>query len=374
MTAVTADQVAAQMTRHTALRLQARPSVLELARQLLALREAVPAGHCLLVGGSLARGEAAFIPAGGDQWELASDVDLVLLHTTSLPELSAEQLDAHARPHIPTATTMTLSVEEYGRLGTCLGREFKRGITLAGQPPACDPVELDTRDGYELLLYAVQSWCWDGLSSAWQNGHTTSLDTKINRVCLKALRACVILGGGDRCSDLDAAPAPLRARLQAELTARTNPGMHLHPARFWPLIADVLACFDQQIGPQPDAVTATAYAHRPGAAAVAEQQRLAHALARLVWVELAAMPIDVRTTIDADTTVHVQRSAWREVVERGLARPAYSVEEHFRPRVGGIRADMIRLKTTSDITPAAIPDAAGAPWPWPPAAVPRPRQ
>jgi predicted nucleotidyltransferase len=70
---------------------------------LLALADVVPRSTTLIVGGSLARGEATFVPTTHG-YELASDLDLLIVYESTLPPMSVKHFLALARRSLPTTT------------------------------------------------------------------------------------------------------------------------------------------------------------------------------------------------------------------------------------------------------------------------------
>lgn len=321
------------------------PSIAKLANDLLGLRTEVPTDTNLILGGSLARGEPSFV-RGEEDYELASDIDLLLVHDSVLPPLTADEFVARTSPVLPTISLMTVSRSEYERLRTTIGYEFKDiGVSL-NQPalPPHEPVTLGLRDAYEFFLFSIEMYFWERTADRWAAGdNSMEFHLPLNRICVKLLRACGMLTGGYNHHDAIKMPARVRDLMADEIEWRKNPSPPPpDPGRFWPILAMVMRAFDDAHGvPKPDAVTGTEYEGRDGAAYVARHQRIAHSLARRILAQTGG-----GHAFSADELVAVKQREWASFVEMGVVRPVISPEVFFSERANLIRANLFEMKVS----------------------------
>lgn len=297
-----------RMTRRLPNKLDVSASATMLGRDLLAVGEQVPQSDWLILGGSLARGEPSFVPSGAS-FRLLSDVDLLYVHGTDRPQVDVDDLKREAERTLSAVDIDVLSLDQYRRLRTALGHDYKNlGVSLVGRKlPDHDPVAITVRDAYEMVLYAVAAYFWSGLFDHWLRGCTsTDPDRRLNRLCMKVLRSTALLDGAHACRDLHLMAPHTRDRMRAELAWRADPTKPpLDPGRFWTYLRDALCRFDTEFGgPRRDAITGTRYHRSIHGQVVAEYQRLAYGLA----CDIADLAAKVS---DASALIAIKDRSWR---------------------------------------------------------------
>jgi hypothetical protein len=314
-----------------------------LAQQLIRTTEGVTPDNHLILGGSLARGEPIFVR--GRENELASDIDLLLVHEALLPPFAVKDFIARAQPALPTLTLMTLSMTEYQRLRTSIGFEFKdAGYSLNHRRvPAHAAVEVTTRDAFEVFIFGIFLYFMESLGQRWLSEEDSlGFRYALSRACVKMIRAGGMPLGAYSGHDLEQMRPDLADHMARELTWQRDPvGVSLPPQRFWCIARDVLANFDVVHGQaRNDSIVDSEYEHAPGADVVAYHQGIAMRIARAV---LAAGDPEALT---AAKTAALIRHAWAEVVRDGLVRPLFSPEEFFHLHAGTIRENLLALKVS----------------------------
>lgn len=245
-----------------------KPKAIGIADDLLSLGNRVPADDWLIVGGSLARGEPTFISrAVGER--LLSDVDLLYVHYGDEPSMSVDELVIHAEKVFPTVDLMTLSLRDYRAIQTSLGFDFKDlglGITEHGLPEH-EPVKLDARDAYEILLYYSQAYFWLGVHDQWcADSDSARFHLTVNRLCIKILRAIAMVDGAYAHHDFDWMAPHLAEQMRAELFWRRDPTQQpMDPGRFWTYLHDAFIRFDDEFDNSARTRSTTAGTPQPAA-------------------------------------------------------------------------------------------------------------
>lgn len=311
------------------------------ATSLRIVGECVPPGDWLIAGGSLARGEPTFVRQEGS-WQLASDVDLLYVHSGEQPLVSITDLVATAQKHFPNVDLMTLSLREYRLLRTSLGHDFKNlGLPISGDGlPSHDRVVLEARDAYEILLYYTQAYFWSGLHEQWLSGaDAPSFHHTISRLCAKVLRATAMLDGAYAHHDFDSMPPHIAQSMRAELRWRSNPSRRgMPPGRFWTYMAAALRRFDEEFGhPRVDAISHSRYATTSSGRIVARHHRAAHHLARAMsgtWLD----------TADPQVLTTVKHRAWSGYTDCSGTCPQIGPEQYFRLHQREIHDHLLAMK------------------------------
>ncbi|MFC9872749.1 hypothetical protein [Nocardia salmonicida] len=283
-----------------------------LADDLLALGDQVPDTDWLILGGSMARGEPSWIRYHHDQRQLISDLDLLYVSSGETPTALVSQLRTTAEKRFPTVDLMTLPLRDYRTITTSLGYDFKNlGVPLTPHGlPEHNPVRLDDRDAYEILLYYIQAYYWHRLNYRWQTGlDSTQFHLLVNRLCMKVLRATAMLERGAYAHHDFARMAPhLAEQMRTELAWRIDPRQPpLDPSRFWVYVHDAFRRFDFAFGgPRPDAVRLSKYATTSSGQIIASHQKRVSELAREVAAAWVSNP-------RLDRIGTVERATWSRV-------------------------------------------------------------
>ncbi|MEU6585908.1 hypothetical protein [Nocardia sp. NPDC046763] len=302
----------------------------------------VPFDDWLIVGGSLARGEPSFARTADGQLELLSDIDLLYVHSGDHPSTSIPELQAMAEKLFPAVELMTMPIRDYRALATSLGHDFKNiGVALTdrGLPPH-EPVHLDARDAYEILLYYVMAWFWSGLCEDWFDSRSTrEFHLIVNRLCMKVLRATAMVDGAYRHHDMALMPEQVAERMRAELAWRANPlGPPADPGRFFTYLHAAFDRFDTAFGrPRPDAVAFSAYSQTPSGHIVADYQQAAQQLGRALahtWV----------TTGDRTDVASVVPSIWARVTGWTGTNPPPGPQHWFSEHKKAIHDHLLAMK------------------------------
>ncbi|MBF6328424.1 hypothetical protein [Nocardia transvalensis] len=310
------------------------------AEDLLALGQSVPVHHWLIVGGSFARGEPTYIPRNGGH-QLLSDVDFLYVYT-ALPALPEVEFMNLAGKSFPTVELMTLSLRDYKALQTSLGYDFKNlGLSLNDHGlPGHDPVELDARDAYEILLFYTQAYFWYAVHDQWQAGiGSMQFHLTVNRLCMKILRATAMLNGAYANHDFDRMPPHVAEQMRTELAWRANPTRPpLHPGRFWTYLHQALTEFDQHFGHvRVDAVTGTRYSATSSGRIVAHHHETVHELVRpmtAVW----------NNTADFRALTTVKRQTWERITGWTGTRVPSTPETYFQQHKQEIHDHLLAMK------------------------------
>lgn len=309
-----------------------------IAHDLLVLGRCVPDDDWLIVGGSLARGEPTFI----GEHQLLSDVDFLYVYHGRNPSMPVGELVRLAEKVFPAVDLMTLSLGEYRVIQTSLGFDFKDlglGITPRGLPQH-NPVKLDARDAYELLLYYTQAYFWLGVHDQWRSGvDSASFHLTVSRLCMKVLRATAMLDGAYCHHDFDWMAPHLAEQMRAELRWRHDPAQRpMDPGRFWTYLDHAYRRFDNEFGQtRPDAVNHTRYATTNSGRIVARHHHAVHALSRAMADAWAAAP-------DVVGLATVKGRAWERITRwSGNARHS-SPEEYFQTHKQDIHDHLLAMK------------------------------
>ncbi|MEV6276672.1 hypothetical protein [Nocardia sp. NPDC051832] len=315
----------------------------QIAHDLLALGECVPADDWLIVGGSLARGEPTFIdsPLSGESL-LISDVDFLYVHYGDEPSTPIAELRASGEKMFATVDLMTLSLGDYRALQTSLGFDFKDiGLSVTDRGlPDHDPVKLDARDAYEILLYYIQAYFWLGVHDQWCAGtDTIGFHLMISRLCMKVLRATAMLDGAYAAHDFDWMTPELATSMRSELAWRREPTQPaLDPGRFWTYVHEAFQRFDLEFGqPRSDAVNYSRYATTSSGRVVARHHQCAHDLAR------AMAAAWVRTLGPADLATAKHR-AWHQITRWTGTGKQPTPEDYFRRHKQEIYDHLLAMK------------------------------
>ncbi|WP_330231413.1 hypothetical protein OHA40_02360 [Nocardia sp. NBC_00508] len=317
------------------------PKAIGIADDLLSLGNRVPADDWLIVGGSLARGEPTFISrAVGER--LLSDVDLLYVHYGDEPSMSVDELVIHAEKVFPTVDLMTLSLRDYRAIQTSLGFDFKDlglGITEHGLPEH-EPVKLDARDAYEILLYYSQAYFWLGVHDQWcADSDSARFHLTVNRLCIKILRAIAMVDGAYAHHDFDWMAPHLAEQMRAELFWRRDPTQQpMDPGRFWTYLHDAFIRFDDEFGQQrSDAVNYSRYATTSSGRIVARHHQAVHALSRAMADAWIAEP-------DPMVLATVKRRVWERIT--GWTGNAHkpTPEDYFRAHKQAIHDHLLAMK------------------------------
>lgn len=312
-----------------------------IAEDLLALGQRVPPDDWLIVGGSLARGEPTFIRHNGERL-LISDVDFLYVHYGDDPSTPIPELVRIAERSFPTVDLMTLSLSDYRTIRTSLGHDFKNvGLAVTDHGlPAHDPVELDARDAYEILLYYTQAYFWCGLHDQWLTGNDSpQFHLMISRLCMKILRATAMLDGAYAHHDFDRMAPHLAERMRTELRWRSDPAQPaMDPGRFWTYLADALPRFDDEFGqPRCDAVNYSRYATTSSGRIVARHHQAVHHLAR-------AMTNAWHISGDPNVLATVKHRAWEQYTGWVGTHTRPSPEDYFRSHRQDIHDHLLAMK------------------------------
>lgn len=314
----------------------------QIADSLCTLGHGVAFDDWLIVGGSLARGEPSFARASDGQPELLSDIDLLYVYAGDQPSTSILELQAIAEKLFPAVELMAMPIRDYRALATSLGHDFKNigvALTERGLPPH-EPVQLDARDAYEVLLYYVMAWFWSGLCEQWFDGRAThEFHLIVNRLCMKVLRATAMIDGAYRHHDLQSMPEQVAERMRAELAWRANPlAPPADPGRFFTYLHAAFDRFDTTFGrPRPDAVAFSVYAHTPSGHLVADYQRAAQQLGRalaLTWI----------TTGDRLDVATVVPSIWARITGWTGTTPPSGPQQWFSEHKQAIHDHLLAMK------------------------------
>jgi hypothetical protein len=312
-----------------------------LADRILACADGLPEGSHLVLGGSLARGEPS-IELRPDGFTLISDIDLLLVHESTLPPEPPEDFVRRHADALPTVSLMTVSLPEFRRLQTSLGHDFKEGgVPLRGPAPAVPPVPLTPRDAVEVFAFGAMLYFGERLAERWTGDDPPWLHYAHGRVCSKVLRSVGMLRGAHAQHDASGLPRELAEHAETELSWLRSPAKRPFPppGRVWPIFAMALAEFDRfHGGPIRDAVRGSHYEQRPGADFVAEHQALALAMLRGTlerYDPADADPARLRAG---------KQAAWIDLVRAGAVRPYASPERFFTTRAAGIRDQLLRMK------------------------------
>ncbi|MGG2463763.1 hypothetical protein ACO0M4_28875 [Streptomyces sp. RGM 3693] len=285
-----------------------------LAESLVELGRRSPAGSCLIIGGSLSRGEPC-IRASAGAWTLHSDLDLLLVHDDVLPPVLPATFSSFLENELPNADVMTLSSGQFAALDTSLGYDFKEnGIVLSeGSVPAFESTSITPRDAREILAYTIFIYLWEalGLRSA-QGEVSADLDYSYCRLTLKALRTVVMLHGGYAYHFDGELPDDLRRLLTSELAAHDAlDNVPVLPAeRFLPVMSLALEAHTARFGVGPmDAVSGTEYQGRPGSDYVTVHQQLA-------FEYMGALVRETDGGADQSKLPFLLQDVWRQVMAR----------------------------------------------------------
>lgn len=312
-----------------------------IADNLLSIGRCVPPNDWLIVGGSIARGEPSFVRHGTEQ-VLLSDVDFLYVHSGHAPSMPVMELVEKAERYFPVVDLMALPLSRYRSVRTSLGYDFKNlgvAVTERGLPHH-DPVELDARDAYEILLYYTQAYFWYGLHDSWLAGETTTqFHLVTNRLCMKVLRATAMLDGAYAHHDFDRMTPHLAQRMRTELRWRRDPTQPpMDPGRFWTYLADALTRFDTEfLQPRSDAVNHSRYATTSSGQIVARHHRAVHHLARVM---AEAWPL----TGDPRGLATVKHRAWVQYTGWDGTRIQSSPEDYFRRHKQEIHDHLLAMK------------------------------
>ncbi|WP_454196043.1 hypothetical protein [Nocardia sp. Marseille-Q1738] len=302
------------------------PAAMSIAADLLSLGQSVPPDDWLIVGGSLARGEPTFIRHDAGRL-LISDVDFLYVHYGDEPSTPVFELVKLAEKSFPTVDLMKLSLSDYRAIQTSLGHDFKNiglAVTEHGLPDH-DPVELEARDAYEILLYYTQAYFWLGLHEQWLAGHDSArFHLAVSRLCTKVLRAAGMLDGAYAHHDFSQMAPHLAEQMRAELRWRINPTQPpMNPGRYWSYLHDAFQRFDGEFGrPRADAVNYSRYATTSSGQIVARHHQAVYALARAMAETWIADP-------DPKALATVKRRAWERITGWTGSRPRTTPESYF---------------------------------------------
>ncbi|WP_328402634.1 hypothetical protein [Nocardia sp. NBC_00403] len=317
-------------------------TAVSIADDLLLLGRCVPDDDWLIVGGSLARGEPTFISRSVGERLLISDVDFLYVHYGDEPSMPVRELRALAGKAFPTIDLMTLPLGDYRAIQTSLGFDFKDlglGVTEHGLPEH-EPVKLDARDAYEILLYYTQAYFWLGIHDQWCAGIDSALfHLMVNRLCMKVLRATAMLDGAYAHHDFDWMAPHLAEQMRAELNWRRDPTQPpMDPGRFWTYLHDAFQRFDTEFGlPRPDAVNYSCYATTSSGRIVARHHQAVHAVA-------CAMADTWIGTPDPAALATVKRRAWQRTTGWTGTAPQPSPEDYFRAHKQEIHDHLLAMK------------------------------
>ncbi|WP_280445615.1 hypothetical protein [Nocardia brasiliensis] len=318
------------------------PAAVSIADDLLSLGHCVPADDWLIVGGSLARGEPTFISHCVGERLLISDVDFLYVHYGDQPSMSIQELRTLAENAFPTVDLMTLPLGDYRAIQTSLGFDFKDlglAVTEHGLPEH-EPVKLDARDAYEILLYYTQAYFWLGVHDQWCAGTDSAhFHLTVNRLCMKILRATAMLDGAYAHHDFDWMAPHLAEQMRAELRWRSDPTQSpMDPGRFWAYLHDAYRRFDTEFGrPRPDAVNLSRYATTSSGQIVARHHQTVHALSRAMadaWI-IAPNP---------DALATVKRRAWERITGWTGSAPQPNPEGYFLAHKQEIHDHLLAMK------------------------------
>jgi hypothetical protein len=321
---------------------EAMPAIRKLSEKIIESCQVVRApGHAIILGGSLARGEAIFRERNGT-WQLASDIDLLMVHDSTLPAVSSAEFVKHSIHDLPTLTMMTLSAQEFRRLGTNIGYSFKNeGIPLNAKTlPPHSPVELTSRDAFEILLHSVICSFEESFIDRWASGDSNpGFQDEVSRVCTKALRATAMLDGHQSSRAAQAAGFGVGPLMRREVDWQDGRSMPLDPGRIWEIFRLATARFDGDYRAERlDAVSGTRYAGSLSGQIVERHQRLASLLLREILRQVHEPHPDpnvIRKARDA---------AWTTVVSQGQVRPHKTLEEYFARQADLFRAQLLAMK------------------------------
>ncbi|WP_433654343.1 hypothetical protein ACQPW1_26915 [Nocardia sp. CA-128927] len=312
-----------------------------IADDLRALGHCVPADGWLIVGGSLARGEPTFIRHRGEPL-LISDIDFLYVYDGDEPSMSIPELRILAESAFPTVDLMTLPLGDYRTVQTSLGFDFKDlglAVTEHGMPDK-DPVRLDARDAYEILLYYTQAYFWLGIHDQWcAAGDSAHFHLMVNRLCMKVLRATAMLDGAYAHHDFDRMAPHLAEQMRSELHWRRDPTQPpMDPGRFWTYLHDAFQRFDAEFGlPRPDAVNHSRYATTSSGRIVARHHQAVHALGRAMAEASVGTP-------DPAALATVKRRAWQRITGWTGTAPQPSPEDYFRVHKQEIHDHLLAMK------------------------------
>ncbi|MET7770482.1 hypothetical protein [Nocardia sp. NPDC005366] len=312
------------------------------ASALLDLGQWVPPDDWLIVGGSLARGEPTFLTAVDGNSQLVSDVDFLYVYYGDAPSTSIAALQREAENHFPTVDLMTLSLGDYRTIQTSLGFDVKNlGLALTEHGlPDHEPVILDARDAYEILLYYTQAYFWLGIHNQWGTGNTSPhFHLTVNRLCMKVLRATAMLDGAYAHHDFAPMAPHLAEQMRTELTWRRHPTTPpADPGRFWTYLASAFTRFDHEFGRQrPDAVNHTRYATTSSGRIIARHHRTVHELARAMTRAWLATP-------DPAALTTVKQRTWQRITGWTGSTTRPSPEDYFRAHRHDIHDHLLAMK------------------------------
>ncbi|MFI6041924.1 hypothetical protein ACIA8C_09835 [Nocardia sp. NPDC051321] len=335
------------LARHIIRRRTNAPSLdypaLHIASELTDIGGRVPADDWLILGGSLARGEMFFLRTADDEYTPLSDVDLLYIHYGDTPSTDTHELVRQAEKTFSKVDFIVLSLSDYRRLHTVLGYEYKNlGVSLTERAlPPHDPVTLDARDCYEMLLFYIQSYFGDELLTQWIAG-TTAQDfhLTVNKLCMKVLRTAAMLQGAHCYHDLDVMDDPIADWMSAEIAWRTNPALPvMDPGRFWEYLQHTLGRFDAEFGrPRTDAVACTRYAVTSSGRIIGRHQQIAHELGTALataWTDGPRGPTRLET---------VKRATWERITGWTGTRIRSGPEEYFQRHRSDIFDHLLAMK------------------------------
>ncbi|WP_433574197.1 hypothetical protein [Nocardia brasiliensis] len=316
---------------------------LQIAGDLIDIGTLVPAQDWLILGGSLARGEMFFFRDDGGDYTPLSDIDMLYVHVGDTASIDTAVLAQRAEKTFPQVDLIVLPLVDYRKLGTSLGYEYKNlGVPLTehGLPPH-NPVTLDARDSYEMLLLRIQQYFCDDLLEQWVAGsHTDEFHLTVNKLCMKVLRSAAMLQGAHGYHDLDAMDDALAYWMHAELLWRADPRHPaLEPGRFWNYLHHALGRFDAEFGrPRTDAVACTRYAVTSSGRVVGRHQQVAHELGTAVardWV---------RDPSDPARLQGVKQSTWARITRWTGTHISSGPEEYFQRHKRDIFDHLLAMK------------------------------
>ncbi|WP_433204507.1 hypothetical protein ACQP1G_16090 [Nocardia sp. CA-107356] len=312
-----------------------------IAEDLRALGQCVPADDWLIVGGSFARGEPTFIRRHGEP-QLISDVDFLYVHYGDAPSMPVRELRILAEKAFPAVDLMTLSLGDYRAVQTSLGFDFKDlGLAVTDHGlPQHDPVRLDARDAYEILLYYTQAYFWLDLHEQWCAAtDSVQFHLMVNRLCTKVLRATAMIDGAYAHHDFDSMPPHLGEQMRAELRWRRDPRQPpMDPGRFWRYSYDAFQRFDNEFGqPRADAVNYSRYATTSSGRVVARHHQAVHAIARAMADAWIAAP-------DLAALATVKRRAWERITGWTGSGRQRSPEDYFLAHKQEIHDHLLAMK------------------------------
>jgi hypothetical protein len=320
-------------------------AVQELSEKLIACCQLVPAaGNYIILGGSLARGEAIFREVEG-RWQLVSDIDLLLVHESTLPMISSAEFVDHFAEDLPTLTIMTVSAEEYVRLETNIGYSFKNeGVPLnTATLPVHSPITPTTRDAFEVLLHSIICYFEERFIERWASGDgRPSFHYELSRICTKALRAVAMLDGYQSSRDALAAGSLAGALIRSEVEWQETQVSELDPGRIWEIFRLATERFDADYGAERlDAVSETSFERSLSGQIIKRHHRVASLLVREILRRAGSFHTD------PDFIKKARDDAWTAIVSSGQVRPIKTPEEYFARQAGAFRENLLAMKVES---------------------------